>query len=153
MIGGLLSACTTHIPIRTEIVVQAPPERVFAVLTDFEKYPEWNPYHIRVAGKPEIGAELEVRVHRPDGKTVDVPAVHVLRLVADRELTWGGGMKGVFYGEHVFLLEPVAADRTRLVHNEDFMGLFIGFADLPPAVLTEGYNRMNRALKAYVEGG
>ncbi len=42
--------------------------------------------------------------------------------------------------------------QTRLIHNEDFTGLFVGFADLPPDVLKEGYERMNAALKAHMEG-
>jgi hypothetical protein len=41
---------------------------------------------------------------------------------------------------------------TRLLHNEDFTGMFVGFADLPPDVLTQGYKGMNKALKKYVEG-
>ncbi|MEM9061140.1 MAG: SRPBCC domain-containing protein [Pseudomonadota bacterium] len=148
-----LAGCTTHIPIRTQIDIDVPRGDVFRALTGFESYPDWNPYHVRVVphGPVAIGTGLDVRVSRPDGKVVDVPEVHILRLETDRELTWGGGIRGVFHGEHVFLLEDLGAKRTRLIHNEDFRGLFIGFADLPPDVLTEGYVRMNEALKAYLE--
>jgi len=147
-----LAGCTTHIPVRTEIIIDAPREVVFAQLIDFKSYSQWNPYHIRVAGEPRIGAKLEIRVHRPDGKKIDVPAVHILRLEENRELTWGGGIKGIFYGEHVFLLENAEGGGTRLVHNEDFNGLLIGFADLPADVLTAGYNGLNMALKTLIEG-
>ncbi len=147
----ILAGCTTHIPIRTEINIDAPRDVVFAKLIDFDDYANWNPYHVYVSGESEVGAELDITVQRPDGKRVDVPAVHVLRLEENRELTWGGGIKGVFYGEHVFLLESTGDGGTRLIHNEDFEGLFIGFADLPPDVLTEGYNLMNLALKTLLE--
>ncbi|OUR77842.1 hypothetical protein A9Q83_10035 [Alphaproteobacteria bacterium 46_93_T64] len=147
----LFVGCTTHIPVRTEIIIDAPKEIVFAKLVDFASYGSWNPYHIRVQGEPTIGRKLEVRVHRPDGKTIDVPAVHILRMKDNQELTWGGGIKGIFYGEHVFLLENSDGGMTKLVHNEDFKGLFIGFADLPPNVLTEGYHKMNLALKRLLE--
>jgi len=148
-----LGGCTTHIPVRSQIEIDAPLERVYSTLIEFERYPAWNPYHIRVAGSPEPGAKLKVTVHRPDGKTVEVPAVHVLRLRENAELTWGGGIKGVFYGEHVFELKKLAANRTLLIHNEDFKGLFVGFADLPAEALTTGYERMNRALKNHLEAG
>jgi hypothetical protein len=148
-----LAGCTTEIPVRTEITIDAPRSTVFGVLVDFDRYPDWNPYHVRVAGAPRVGAELAVRVRRPDGKTVDVPHVSVLRLRPDTELTWGGGPRGVFRGEHVFRLEDTPSGGTRLIHTEDFTGLFVGFADLPADVLTEGYNGMNAALKAYIERG
>lgn len=148
-----VTGCTTHIPVRTQIDIDAPVDRVYSTLTDFENYPDWNPYHIRVFGKPELGAALEIRVERPDGKVIDVPAVHVLRLRENAELTWGGGIKGVFYGEHVFELHALDGNRTRLIHNEDFEGAFIGFADLPGDVLTQGYKLMNEALKRHIEAG
>ena len=151
MTAFLITGCTTDIAIRTQIDIDAPPNVVWQTLADFERYPDWNPYHIRVVGELAEGAPLEVRVRRPDGKIVDVPAVHILRLEPERELTWGGGIEGIFHGAHVFLLEQLPGGGTRLIHNEDFEGLFIGFADLPPDVLTEGYNLMNKALKTQVE--
>ena len=152
-----LSACTTNIPVRTQIEIDAPRSTVFAVLTDFERYPDWNPYHIHVAvedsGPIRVGAPLEVTVRRPDGVVVEVPHVEVLAFERDRLLVWGGGLSGIFRGEHVFRLEDGANAGTRLIHDETFSGLFVGFADLPPAVLTAGYEGMNRALKAHVEAG
>jgi hypothetical protein len=145
----MLAGCSPT-EIRTAIDIDAPPERVWAILTDFARYPEWNPYHVSVTGKPVLGAELAVRIRRPDGKTVEIEP-HILRLDPLKELTWGGGIKGIFFGEHVLRLEAAGPGRTRLIHNEDFTGAAIPFADLPPAVLTEGYARMNAALKRRAE--
>jgi len=153
LVAVALAGCTTHIPVRSHIEIDAPVERVYATLIQFDGYPSWNPYHVRVAGRPELGAKLDVTVHRPDGKTVQVPTVHVLRLRENAELTWGGGIKGVFYGEHVFELRRLDENRTLLLHNEDFKGLFVGFADLPADVLTTGYEQMNQALKDHLEAG
>lgn len=146
-----LVGCSNHLSIRTQIDIEAPIEQIFSTLLDFESYPDWNPYHKSVVGKPEVGAELEVTVQRPDGQIIEVPAVHIIRLHENTELTWGGGIKGVFYGEHVFELQKLDGNKTRLKHNEDFEGIFIGFADLPADVLTQGYEQMNEALKKYLE--
>lgn len=146
-----LVGCKTHIPVRSQIDIDAPIERVYQTLITFEDYPDWNPYHIRVRGRPETGAALEIRVQRPDGKIIDVPGVHIMRIRENAELTWGGGIPGVFYGEHVFTLRSIEHGRTRLTHNEDFSGIFIGFADLPQDIITQGYNQMNNALKVYLE--
>ena len=147
----VLASCTTHIPIRTEITINAAREIVFAKLVDFASYSQWNPYHIRVNGKPQVGEKLDIRVRRPDGKVINVPAVHLLRRTDNHELTWGGGIPGLFYGEHVFLLENAENGGTKLIHTEDFTGLFIGFADLPPEVLDAGYRQMNQSLKLIIE--
>lgn len=145
------SACTTTKSIDTAIAINAKPCAVFEVLADFDRYPEWNPYHIHVNGALEVGAPLEVRVSRPDGKVVDIPHVRVLEIEPCRTLVWGGGVSGVFRGEHRFDLAPGPDDATQLAHTERFAGVFIGFADLPVDVLTQGYEEMNDALKSHIE--
>ena len=149
-----LSGCTNTrepvIQIRTEIVIDAPPSEVFAVLADFEQYPNWNPYHRSVLGEFVEGAPLQIHIVRPDGEEVDVPP-HMRTIAPDREITWGGGVKGVFYGEHRFLLEPHSAGGTHLQHDEDFWGLAVRFSNISEAVLTQGYEGMNQALKSHVE--
>ncbi len=145
------TACTTSKYIDTAIDIEAPPCVVYDVLTDFERYPEWNPYHIELSGRLEVGAPLAVKVSRPDGKIVDVPHVHLLEMEACESLAWGGGIRGVFKGEHRFDLSQRADGATHLSHTELFSGLFIGFADLPVPVLQKGYEEMNAALKQRVE--
>ena len=149
-----LTACTNFrepvIQIRTDIVINAPPAEVFAVLADFEQYPNWNPYHRSVQGEFVEGALLHIHIQRPDGEEIDVPP-HMQTIVADREISWGGGIKGVFYGEHRFVLRPSAPGVTHLQHDEDFWGVAVPFTNISETELTKGYQGMNRALKTYVE--
>jgi len=49
------------------------------------------------------------------------------------------------------MLEPNEHGKTMLKHNEDFSGVAINFADLPPDVIAEGYHAMNMALKKLIE--
>lgn len=156
-----LAAATVAVPaaaitaypvkVRTTIDIEAPPDRVYAILADLAGYAAWNPYHVAVEGALSPGAKLVVHIRRPDGKAVTVRP-HLLRLVPGRELTWGGGIPGLFYGAHVFRLEALAGGGTRLIHNEDFTGFAVRFANLPADVLTAGYAAMNAALKARAEG-
>lgn len=146
----LLNAGCANIAIRTVVEIDAPPEKVYSVLADLESYPNWNPYHKKVEGKFEEGADLKIFVTRPDGKEVEVPP-HMLKISKNKEITWGGGIKGVFYGEHSFKMSGTSDGRTILKHNEDFSGFAIIFADLPPDVIAEGYHQMNMALKKKVE--
>ena len=144
-----LSGCTS-IAIRTSIDINAPKEKVYEVLSDLNNYPNWNPYHRKVEGTFEEGAKLNVYVTRPDGQQVDVPP-KMMTIIENEEITWGGGIKGIFYGVHTFRLESKSKGKTILYHNEDFSGIAVGFVDLPPDVLAEGYQNMNRALKSYIE--
>ena len=132
----------------TEIDIGAPVERVWAILADNRSYPDWNPYHVRVEGRLEVGERLDVEIHKPNGETVKIEP-HVLRVEPLRELTWGGGLPGVFVGEHVFLLESLNGDSTRLIQRETFRGIAVPFASLD--AIDEGYRRMNAALKMRAE--
>ncbi len=42
--------------LHTEIQIEADPAEVWAVLTDFDRYPDWNPFLVDVRGDAEPGA-------------------------------------------------------------------------------------------------
>ncbi len=48
--------------LQTEIEINAGSDRVWAILTDFAAYPEWNPFIRFIRGVPGKGARLEVRI-------------------------------------------------------------------------------------------
>jgi len=138
----------TRIDIDTEIVISAPVETVWAVLSDIDAYAEWNPYHVSVSGKLQEGSELSLDILKPNGKAVHIKP-HVLEIDPHRSLVWGGGPRWIFRGEHRFDLEPLGATCTRLRHTEVFAGLFVRAAKL--GSIEEGYVQMNEALKRRVE--
>ena len=87
-------------------------------------------------------------MHKPNGNELVIhPKVQVLD--PGRELTWGGGVPGIFTGRHVFRLEPLPDGRTRLVHEESFRGIAVPFAEL--GTIEEGYEQVNRSVAARVE--
>lgn len=139
--------------IETEIAIRGTPERVWAVLTDFRKYPEWNPFIRDASGELAIGARLKVRVHPPDGRPMTFRPT-VQQASSARELRWLGhlGLPGLFDGEHVFRLEPIGPGQTLFRQSEHFRGILVHIA---PNRLFEstrrGFEEMNRALRAIVE--
>lgn len=139
---------STRLDVHTEIEIAAPPAKVWSALADNARYGEWNPYHVRVDGDLVEGARLDVELNKPDGSVVKIRP-HVLAVEPEKRLDWGGGIRGVFRGVHVFELHASGNGCTRLVQRETFAGLFVGFAEL--GGIEEGYNRMNRALKTKVE--
>lgn len=140
--------------LRREIEIDAPPERVWAVVTDFAAYPEWNPFIRRISGEPREGARLEVRIEPPGARAMTFKPT-VQSVEADRELRWLGHLlvPGVFDGEHSFRIEPVTGGRSRFVQSERFSGLLVALGKGTLAKTEAGFEQMNGALKARAETG
>lgn len=137
--------------LRTEVQIDAPPEKVWAVLTDFARYPEWNPFIQRVEGELREGKKLSILLTPPDGSEWRIAPV-VLRADAPHELRWRGKLwiSGLFDGEHYFVLEAHDGG-TRLVHAENFSGLLKRFMGNAYTQAVRGFVGMNQALKRRVE--
>jgi hypothetical protein len=136
--------------IRTRAVIPAPPEAVWAVLADFDRYEAWNPLNVRVRGEARLGAKVRMtflNLAKP-GTTID-QTVTVSTCEPGRSLAWSGKVPLLFHGRHHFTLEPVP-EGTLLLHGEDLGGLVtLGFTpariarDFVPA-----YEATNAALAA-----
>jgi hypothetical protein len=142
---------TRHID--TQILIQAPPERVWALLTDFAAYPDWNPFIVSLEGKAEWGERLQVRIRTGAGKEHLFKPV-VLQATAPTRLRWLGrvGVPGLFDGEHDFELEPEGSG-TLLHQRESFQGYLVPllWRTVGPATRA-GFEAMNEALKTRAEG-
>jgi hypothetical protein len=138
--------------LHTEIQIEADPAEVWAVLTDFDRYPDWNPFLVDVRGVAEPGARLRVTLSPPGGRRISLRPT-VTELVPGRVLEWWGhlGVRGIFDGRHRFELTPSGAG-TRLVQRETFTGLLVPLMarslDGPTAA---GFALMNDALRARAE--
>ncbi len=106
------------------IEIDAPAERVWQILTDFRRYPEWNPFMPRVAGEPARRAELEVLV-QPDGARALRLRPRIVTFRPPRELRWLARLPGLFVGEQRFVVESLDPTRSRLIHEKRFRGLLV----------------------------
>jgi hypothetical protein len=139
--------------IDTEIEIAAAPERVWAILADFARYPEWNPFIRSIDGRLEEGARLTAHIVPPNGRGMTFRP-RVTALEPARELRWLGrlGVPGIFDGEHRLVIEPLADGRTKLRHSESFRGVLVPMlAKSLDTGTRAGFEAMNRALKARVE--
>ena len=112
--------------ISTAVEIDAPPERVWEVLVDLAAYREWNPFIVEASGVVAVGETLSLRMALP-GRSPMTIEPRLLVVDPGRELRWKGRLflPGLFDGEHWFILEPLAGDRTRLDHSERFAGLLL----------------------------
>jgi len=47
---------------RAHIDIHATPQQIWQILTDFDAYPQWNPFMTRAAGTPHPGQRLRIRL-------------------------------------------------------------------------------------------
>lgn len=138
--------------IRTAIEIEAPPAVVWSVLSQLDRYGEWNPFIVSAAGRLALGERLTNKLRPPGGRTMTFkPKITVIE--EGRTLEWLGhlGLPRVFDGRHRFALEPTATG-TRFVHEETFTGVLVPFMRRSIDGRTrEGLMAMNSALKARAE--
>jgi hypothetical protein len=146
--GGVVSAVYD---LTTAVDVDAPPERVWATLLDFDAYPDWNPL-LRVRGRPNVGARLDVE-YTTGGRTVRFrPTVTVCD--RRRELCWQRHryVRGLFDGEHRFRVDPVGDGRSRFAQAESFSGVLAPLLfRLVRDSTRSDFEAMNAALKRRAE--
>ncbi len=138
--------------VQREIIINAPAEKVWAALTTFALYQEWNPFISAITGKASVGERLRVKAKLPGLPEIAFDAT-VKSSLFPVELEWQAiFLKGVFEASHSFTIERLAVGECRFLHAEQFSGI------LSAAVLflleerfCEGYRLMNEALKARVE--
>jgi hypothetical protein len=139
--------------IRTEVEIQASDERVWQILTQLNRYAEWNPLIRDASGTVAVGQDLRLRIDPPGllGRTF---RVRVLVVVPRREFRWLGQLMfpGVLDGDHTFIIEPLGDHAVLVVQSETFSGLLVpllGRSLVPNMRL--GFEQLNRALKARAE--
>jgi hypothetical protein len=130
----------------SETTIDAPPERVWAELMDFEAWPDWNPF-LQVEGAAAVGSTLRVRL-QPPGSRATTLRPKVVANQPQQRFAWLGhlGIRGIVDGRHTFEFEP-APGGTRFVQHEEFTGLAV-FLLWPVLRKAEaGFVTMNASLK------
>ena len=140
--------------IHTEITINAPHEKVWAVLTDFDKLSEWSSSFIKFEGE-----------FRKDGPAKVTYKVGVGNLTQDFEhpliffeeghlFGWSAPLPHMhMHDGHKFIVKPREDYRTKFIQIDGFVGRgahWIG--GLMARQTMQSYVMFNRELKARVEG-
>lgn len=137
------------------IDIAAPPNQVWAILTDFAAYPEWNPFIVAVRGQAVGGRALNVDLRTADGR-VRGYWPHVLVSEPPRRLRWEGRLlpAGLLDGRQRFSLVGQPDGSTRFEQSVRFGGLLAPLLRTRLDTLAlQGFEAMNRALKERAEAG
>lgn len=140
--------------ISTQIRINAPVSKVWSILIDFDKYPEWNPFIKSLTGKIEQGQTITARIEAPKTQGMTFKP-RILAIKKDKEFRWLGHfmIKGLFDGEHIFELQENADSSTLFIHREKFSGILVAaLLSMIGANTRAGFEAMNTSLKQRAEG-
>jgi hypothetical protein len=138
--------------LRTEIIIQATPEKIWSILTDFENYQNWNPFITQSSGQPKRGTRLINTMQNGKKSMTFKPRVTDVQL--HKRFEWLGSLffRGIFDGRHFFELEKMNSGKTKLIQGEYFSGILSKIVLKRIGEQTRsGFIAMNEALKKQAE--
>lgn len=128
--------------------IDAPPERVWGLLTDAPSYRDWNRAVVRIDGTIAAGNTISLVSIANPKRTFKLQITEVTR---PNRLVWSDGMPlGLFTGERTLLVQP-REGVTHFEMTEEYTGLLSGLFTKAIPDLTESFNVFADSLKTAAE--
>lgn len=138
--------------ISNQVRINAPVDQVWQVLTDVDRFHEWNPVIRRVEGPLVVGQTVRMTANSPDGE--QQWTCRISRHRDGREFAWQFTDRHplLYRGEHTFCVIAIDAHTTRYIDVETFQGLLVpGRRHLLATQTRAGMAAMGDALKQRAE--
>ncbi len=134
--------------LETQIIISSSAPKVWEILMDFEGYPSWNPFIKHISGVATRGNTINIEL----GGMKFKPEVQELK--QNQKFSWLGKLflKGLFDGNHEFIIEVIDGKTVVFHQNESFSGILVPFLKNKLKKETKtGFQEMNQALKERCE--
>ena len=134
------------------IPIQAPKEKLWAILADLEEYPKWNSVVTHVQGKLLEGNAIKLKLRFQSGKPK--PAVCQVKKIESGSyflLTQTILGSGFLHMEHYFMLEETIPGTVIFTQKWEMYGLMARLFKHPLSKSLRSFERMNKELKALAE--
>jgi hypothetical protein len=123
--------------------IQAPAEKIWAVLTNVSAWPEWDPNCDKVEGQAVLGNKLKVFTKLSPGRAFPVK---VTEFSPNRKMTWTGGMPfGLFTGVRTYTLDSKSEGNVDFTMHEVYSGPMLG-------LIGKSIPDMNAAFEQFCSG-
>lgn len=151
VIGGL---SLTSFEINEKVEINAPIDKVWAAVIDFDSYSEWNSQLEYLGGEVKPDGQLHLRLSAKGADSYEFKPT-VSHWKENEKFAWLAitGFPKVFDGEHFFELEQIDENTTFVINREEYRGVMSLIMKNLPMMKTapEGFRKMNMELKNYIE--
>src|SRR5262245_35532912 len=96
------SRTTFRMECGVSIAIDAPPERIWSLLTAASEFPKWNSTVESIGGKIALGEKLAIKVPSAPGRTF---SPKVSELDPEKRMVWSDGFAPMFKGVRTFTLK------------------------------------------------
>lgn len=135
------------------VEINAPATVVWAVLTDFAHYPQWNPYTVAVSTTLEIGSTIDLTLPDPSGDGTFVNREHVRVVEPPHHLSYdtGSELPGIFAVRDQWI-EALGPDRCTYRTTDTISGRWAEkVMETTGEWVKAGFDSVARALKERAE--
>jgi len=139
--------------IKTEIIINSSKEKIWAVISDFASYDDWNSIITGVKGKMVVGSGFRFKIDIY-GFAVPMPA-EVQRADENQYFGWGNDyesfLRFILAAHHYFEIIEISDTQCKFVHGENFYGIIPWTSWKLIEPMGAQYDIFNAALKNRVE--
>ena len=140
--------------IESAIIIEAPIEKVWQVLSNFEQYQQWNPFTPKVELSKVIGAPVYLHVKmRPTSSKILVQKETLQYWKEGEQINWGIEDSWYIQTVRVQKLKKLEDNRTEYFTSDTFYGPLKSLVLLLfSSKIQRGFDAVAKALKMEVEG-
>jgi hypothetical protein len=139
-----------------KVQVDAPPEYLWKVLIDFEKYPEWNPFITKIDGEAKIGSSITLHVKlNPNLESIRFSKEMIVSLKENQHLSYDSHFmsSSLFNAVRWQTIRPTDDGKQSIYHSHQKIS---GIASWPICrafgdSICDGFQESSLALKKRVE--
>ncbi|MGZ7108407.1 MAG: SRPBCC family protein [Methanobacterium sp.] len=137
----------------TEIEIEASTDIIWDIITDFDDYPNWNPFIKEISGDLKEGSHIKVILKPPNSNGMKFKP-KIIRYQPENELRWLGRLwiPKLFDGEHCLIIKKLSDKKTLFIQKERFNGILVPILSNLLKDTESGFEMMNQALKQKAEG-
>lgn len=136
----------------SEIQINASASVVWDILTDFEKFGEWNPFITKISGTLKEGSELRIFIEPPNSKAMEFKPT-LKKVETEKKIQWLGRVwiPKLFDGEHRWIINSIDDNTVLFIQKERFAGILVPFFTKLLKNTKSGFELMNQNLKQRAE--